>query len=452
MRANKGAIDVELGEGNIQVGKDTPNVETVVADGDINMTTGNGTITISGKTKSNSDSVNLKANKKNNSTTSNYESSSTFFAADSDEIPSVEVNLFDDAEELETGDITVDAEIEANDSVWIATDEGDIEITKKITVNDGDIIIATLDGDITIDDNGEDDMLFAQNDLDIETNNGAIDIAGKISTQDGDITLTSNHDTYIAGQKGITVEETGAINPGRNLYLNVINGDIEFKQVSAENAEIKAVNGDVTADTIRADDTIRIELENGNLYLNLARSKGVVILADENSKQSSVNTIRANSVQVDRNLVKVRSIISSKSSSGGISGGGGSGGSGGGSYSQTVSDRISNLYGDRYSDNFISGFNNNLASDGLSSATLGTASTRSGSGLTTYWQDATSAAQSDYSFSEFDNDMSYRLTRNYFEVRFIPSWLEKEFLSIDFDYSFDDFGIRNANEDELTID
>ena len=48
--------------------------------------------------------------------------------------------------------------------------------------------------------------------------------------------------------------------------------------------------------------------------------------------------------------------------------------------------------------------------------------------------------------------MGYRQTRNYFEVKFIPTWLEKEFMSIDFDYSFDNFGIRNATEDELTID
>ena len=47
--------------------------------------------------------------------------------------------------------------------------------------------------------------------------------------------------------------------------------------------------------------------------------------------------------------------------------------------------------------------------------------------------------------------MSYRQTRNYFEVRFTPTWLEKDFMAIDFDYSFDNFGIRNATEDELTI-
>ncbi|MBR0062458.1 MAG: hypothetical protein IJP68_13370, partial [Selenomonadaceae bacterium] len=177
LRANKGEIEITLEEGNVQIGKDTPDAETVTAKGDINMTTGNGTITISGKTKSTSGSVNVKANEKNQNVLNNAN-----LAEDSAGV------ILNSAEidELESGDIMIDAEIEANDSVWIATDEGDIAITKSITVNDGDIIIATLDGDITIDDNG------------------AVTIAGKIATTDG---------------------------------------DIEFKKISADNAEIKTVNG-----------------------------------------------------------------------------------------------------------------------------------------------------------------------------------------------------------------
>ena len=58
----------------------------------------------------------------------------------------------------------------------------------------------------------------------------------------------------------------------------------------------------------------------------------------------------------------------------------------------------------------------------------------------------------DYSFDEFDSVadfVSYRLTRNYFELRFAPTWLDEDFMSVDFE---DFFGMRNATEDELTID
>ncbi|MBR0060894.1 MAG: DUF4097 family beta strand repeat protein [Selenomonadaceae bacterium] len=306
-------------------------------------------------------------------------------------------------------------------------------------MTNGDITIATSDGNIWIDDNGSEDMVRAQNNLDILTDNGSVTISGKIATQDGDISITSNHDTYVAGQKGITVEETGAINPGKDLYLNATNGDIEFKKVSADNADIKTVNGDVTAETIKADDTIHIELESGDLYLNLAQSKGVAILTDDSNK-SSVNTIRSDNVTVDRNIVTVGKIVPYKSTP---------------TPSKGTSTTRSYGYSSGYSNSYNS-FTNNLASNRSSSATLGTTLTRGGSGLTTtYWQAATSTAPTNYSFGEFDsttNDVSYMLTRNYFKVRFVPTWLEKEFMDIDFDYSFENFGIQNATEDELTID
>ena len=297
----------------------------------------------------------------------------------------------------------------------------------------GDITIATSDGNIWIDDNGSEDMVRSQNNLDILTDNGSVTISGKIATQDGDISITSNHDTYVAGQNGITVEETGAINPGKDVYLNATNGDIEFKKVSADNAEIKAVNGDVTADTIH------IELEHGDLYLNLAQSKGVAILTDSN--KSSVKTIKADSVTVDRNIVTVGQVVPYRSTP---------------TPSKGTSTTRSYGYSSGYSSGYSNNFTRNLASNRSSTAILGTALTRGGSNLTTtYWQAATSTAPTNYSFGEFDsttNDVSYMLTRNYFEVRFVPTWLEREFMDIDFDYSFDNFGIQNATEDELTID
>ncbi|MBR4152562.1 MAG: hypothetical protein IKT98_06335 [Selenomonadaceae bacterium] len=283
-------------------------------------------------------------------------------------------------------------------------------------------------------------MLLAQNDLDIRTDNGAITISGKIKTQDGDITIASSHNTYTAGQKAITVEETGAINPGKNILLDAVNGDIEFKKISADNVGISAINGDVKGDTVKADDTIRIELEGGDLYLNLAQSKGVMIL-DKDTNKSSVKTIKADSVNVDRKAVAVGKVLPYKSDSGitpPIKSSSGSGTS----------------YNSRFSNAFSSGTGNNFASNRNSFATLGTTSTRNGSGIT-YWQSATSDTVPSYSFDNFTgvaDDMGYRLGKNYFEVKFVPSWLEKEFMSIDFDYSFDNFGIKNATEDELTID
>ena len=439
LRAKRGNVDIAIGEGNIQIGNDTTKQKgelVLFAKGDINMKTGDGTVNISGNHESTSGDINIQTNEKTQNTSANvaefysYDGAPVLFSANVVENDSR-------ADVKEPGDITIEAELKANNSVSITTDDGDIEITKSITVTNGDITIATSDGNIWIDDNGSEDMVRAQNNLDILTDNGSVIIAGKIATQDGDISITSSQDSYVAGQKGITVEETGAINPGKDVYLNATNGDIEFKEISADNADIKTINGDVTADTLKADDTIHVELESGDLYLDLAQSKGVAILTDDNSKKSSVNTIRSDNVTVDRNIVTVGQILPYRITPAPSKG--------------TSTTRSSYGYSNSYNS-----FTNNLASNKSSSATFGTTLTRSGSGLTTtYWQEATSTAPTNYSFGEFDstsNDVSYRLTKNYFEVRFVPTWLESEFLSIDFDYSFDNFGIKNATEDELTID
>lgn len=424
VRAEEGEIAIELGAGNAQIGNDTTkkNNETVVfAKRDINITTSNGIINILGNNQSASGNININGNKKAENVSAN-------------------VIETDDVIGRDVADILIDAELKANESIWITTDDGNIEVDRKITVTNGNITIATTAGNIVINSNGADDMIRAQNNLDITTLNGAIDIAGKIATKDGDISITSNHDTYARRQKGITVEKTGAINPGRNVYLNAINGSIEFKNIAAKNADVKTINGNVTAETISADDTIAIELEHGNLYLNLAQSKGVAILTDDNS-ESSVKTIRANSVDVS-DAVTVGRILPYSSGS-----------SSSGDYQGASSSGYSGYYSTGYSTGYSNFANNsNFARNSNPYAILGTTYTNDG---LTYWQNATSTDIPNYSFSEFaslTDDISHRQTRNYFEVRFIPTWLESEFMDIDFDYSFEKFGIRNATEDELTID
>ena len=111
--------------------------------------------------------------------------------------------------------------------------------------------------------------------------------------------------------------------------MNVTNGDIEFKNISAQNANINSSTGNVTADTINAADTIRIALERGDLYLNLARSKGVTILTGDNTN-TTVNTIEANSVDVS-DAVTVEKVLPYRSNyqpSASTTGGGSSSGSG----------------------------------------------------------------------------------------------------------------------------
>lgn len=141
--------------------------------------------------------------------------------------------------------------------------------------------------------------------------------------------------------------------------------------------------GDIVINSNGADDTIHIELEHGNLYLNLAQSKGVAILTSDGSS-SSVKTIRANSVDVSdavtvgrilpyRSSSTVRTDTSSSAASGGYSG-----------------------YSTGYS---------NFARNSNPYAILGTTYTNGG---LTYWQNATSTDIPNYSFSEFTSLLKRR--------------------------------------------
>ncbi len=176
------------------------------------------------------------------------------------------------------------------------------------------------------------------------------------------------------------------------------------------------------------------------MYLNLAQSKGVAILTSDSS-ESSVNTIRANSVDVN-DAVKVGRILAYSSGSGSS-----------GDY-QGASRGYSGYYGTGYStgySNFAS--NSNFARSSNPYAILGTTYTRSGLGVSdehSFLIPSNSLKSLRITHYAFLIDIDDRQTRNYFEVRYIPTWLDSEFMDID--YSFDNFGIKNATEDELNIE
>ena len=245
----------------------------------------------------------------------------------------------------------------------------------------------------------------------------------------------------VPGAVSVTAEDGNIIQSNRltaggEIYILNGTGNIELDKVTAKDATITAVNGDINANQVTADDTVTIELESGNLQLNLAKGEGVVILTGNENSKATVNTIRADSASYDKNIVNVRSVLPFQSIPRSSSSGSSRNfstpaytfrNSGGTSPARTST--TSNYFG------------NSVYNFGTLTPTLITSPT-----LTT------ANYSDDYSFNEFDSVadiVSYRLARNYFELRFIPTWLDDEFMSIDFE---DFFGMRNATEDELTID
>ena len=133
----KNDIDLTTNKGNIIIGSDTPKAYTVIADGNINIKTNDGIVTISGKTKSKK-KLEISTNQIQTNEGKRVLSSFVGLSAASESTEGTK----------EAGDITINAELEADNSIVITTDDGDIDITKKILVTNGDITITTSNGDI----------------------------------------------------------------------------------------------------------------------------------------------------------------------------------------------------------------------------------------------------------------------------------------------------------------
>ena len=506
VKSNKGGITISTETGNIELGEANKSKETVIAKSDVNITTRKGSINIKGDVNAKG-KINVTANIGGNSALN--------FAKTIADANASSAN--------ETGNISVSAALVANTSVSLKTASGNIDVTKSITTTQGNIDIETGAGNITIEDNGTENMLYAQNDLVIKTGLGAIKLLGKVSSRDGDIALTAGQDSYTTGQSNITLEKNGAINSGGDVQLIDRNGDIHINRkivtgkdltadiyeegtvyfdetvnvpgsvsvtvedgdvvqskrliaggdvdimngtgnitldkVSAKNANVTAINGDVSGDKVTADDTVTIELERGNLQLNLAKGKGVVILTGNEDSKATVNTISANSTSYDKNIVHVWQSLPFQTSSGKTSN----------STTNTSTARTSTARTSiaRTSTASTSTTNTSTARTSAartsaartSAASTSTASNYFGNSVYNFGTPATLTVATpttyfnDYSFDDVENIadvVSYRLTRNYFELRFAPKWISKEFMSVDFEDDF--FNMRNATADELTID
>ena len=228
VKANKGSINMSTATGNIDVGEANQSKETVIAKQDVNVTTQNGSINIKGDVSAKG-KINISANVGGDNSVLNF--ANTIVNATSDDTTA--------------SNIAVNAALAANTTVSIKTASGNIDVTESITTTQGNIDIETGAGDITIADNGADNMLYSQNNLVIKTGLGVIKLLGKVSSRDGNITLTAGQDSYTAGQSNLTLDKNGAINSGGNVHLTDRNGDIHINQ--------KIIAGkDLTADIYEA--------------------------------------------------------------------------------------------------------------------------------------------------------------------------------------------------------
>ncbi len=120
----------------------------------------------------------------------------------------------------------------------------------------------------------------------------------KVSTGVGDIMMNdvrTVRDTDIAAGSG-NITTTDIISGG-NAKVSAGVGDITMHDVRAgNNADISnTVQGSVTANDVKANGTTRVALTKGDLIMNVAEGKAVLLLMEDNTEASHVNGVLANS-------------------------------------------------------------------------------------------------------------------------------------------------------------
>ncbi|MBR1885296.1 MAG: hypothetical protein IJ812_02700, partial [Schwartzia sp.] len=312
--AEEGSIGISSGQGDILIGDNGPDVKTVTAKQDIDLTAQDGRIVVYGKTSTEEGDISLSAHRKE---TIPGEDNSTFVIDQNGKLEagrSIRLDVeggdlhvsdrIQAKEDLTTelsgkGSVYFDKDVNVNGNVTVRTDEGDIKVGHEVlavkdinmTTNTGDVDIGSAvkstggsigihlgTGNVNIGDNGPNvDTVTAKENIDIGTYTGKIYIYGKTSTQAGDISLSAGNRQYTPGSQSIIIDLNGMVDSGRDVRLAGRNGDLHvtdairvkrdlYAQVFEEGGVYfdrqTAVKGDLTlaVDVIVAD---RITADNG---------------------------------------------------------------------------------------------------------------------------------------------------------------------------------------------
>ncbi|SDO87442.1 leukotoxin LktA like protein [Selenomonas ruminantium] len=220
----------------------------------------------------------------------------------------------------EIGNITVGKTINAGNDVKMFAKQGDVSVLKAVTSEGGSIDILTKQGAIQIGNNGPDvETVSAYKDVTLNTEQGKIEIYGKTSGRIGDVTLKAASADYVTGENSnnIIIGQYGQVFAGRDVMLETTNGDLSVTDAvqTTRNLNVRVLNegnismddvevqgdvnisiegrGSVSGNNIIAGGTTRVALTNGDLFLNLAEGKAVLLLMENNTEASRVNNVLA---------------------------------------------------------------------------------------------------------------------------------------------------------------
>ena len=225
--------------------------------------------------------------------------------------------------------ILVGEKVTAGGDISAVINNGHVLVGEKVESTNGSIDLRSNKGGILIgflglDENGNAlKTVEAKKNVNLTADNGVIEIYGETYAENGDITVYAASENYVEGEDGqniifgqygkLTAKNGGAditVDNGdfhvtdkieANQYLNaqVLNrGDIYLdRDVNVNGDATMSINGQGSVygedSKVISGGTTRVELTDGDLFLNLAEGKAVVLRMENNKEASRVETVRA---------------------------------------------------------------------------------------------------------------------------------------------------------------
>ena len=353
VESRNGSVSVETGKGNIVIGTEALDEETVTANKDVAVKTGEGTITILGTTTATTGDVTMTAGQEEYKDGTNH---GNFIIANGGELVAEQggitlngrngdVVITDDIQAGKSltvniqgqGNLSFGNDLTVTNDVNIATEKGKIEVGNKVTSTGGnvnmttgegnidvvkavtaaqDLEITTGKGDILIGNNGpEDPTVSAKQNATVGTELGIVTIYGKTEAQQGDVTLYAGSEEYTQAGKTVVINEdgtvaeggdghtividqNGVVKAGRDVNLGALNDDILVTdKIQAGRDVTTAVTGKgrifFPGQVVDAREEINIALENGDFILNRGNGTRVSVWLENNSELSYLGELLA---------------------------------------------------------------------------------------------------------------------------------------------------------------
>ena len=271
--AEEGNVKIISGQGDIRIGSNGSEKDTVTAKKDVTLKANEGKILIQGKTSATN--ITVEATRKDyvsNSENIAFENEGKLEAGNDVHLIVTNGDLLvtDDvtaqgtfyAQTKTKGNITLGNDLTVQKDLSMSTEDGDIVVGQTVKAEQGAVSMQTGTGAVTIGYNGKGDVT-AEQDVKINTGNGAINVNGAVTSTKGDVSMETG-----TGAVTVKAEVSGAA----NVTLKSGGGELLVgSSVTAGNAatlETKSgpvIIGYTGTGNLTAEENIKIQTGNGKI-------------------------------------------------------------------------------------------------------------------------------------------------------------------------------------------